>query len=133
MPFKRKWYRTSIPCKQHCGYLLHKQTLKTVKSVISAVWTNWIIHPLKFGNKLFMTFIPSFNVFTWKIFSITSVIFNKILSLPWKNKVTENNCFLILYWSEIMERSLYWYLVVRKALFPPYSVEHIPLSPIKMT
>ena len=44
----------------------------------------------KFGNDLLMTFILSLNVRIWKIFSIISTIFIKILSLLWRKKVMEN-------------------------------------------
>ena len=41
-------------------------------------------------NDLLMTFILSLNVRIWKIFSIISTIFIKILSLLWRKKVMEN-------------------------------------------
>ena len=52
------------------------------------------LYSAKFGSNLSMAFILFLNVRTWKTFSITSTIFIKILSLPWRKKVMENQRFL---------------------------------------
>ena len=48
------------------------------------------LYSAKFGSNLSMAFILFLNVRAWKTFSITSTIFIKILSLPWRKKVMEN-------------------------------------------
>ena len=63
----------------------------------------------KFRKAQLTTFIPFFNVQTWKTLSITSTIFIKILRLLWRRNITKNQRFWTLYRNGIMEISVLVY------------------------